>query len=63
LADAAAVEDAIAAAERDLGTGGRILVRPSGTEPLIRVMVEAASEDDALRHAETVADVVRSSLG
>ncbi len=63
LADAAAVEDAIAAAERDLGAGGRILVRPSGTEPLIRVMVEATSEDDALRHAETVADVVRSSLG
>jgi phosphoglucosamine mutase len=63
LADAAAVEDAIAAAERDLGTGGRILVRPSGTEPLIRVMVEAASEDEAVRHAETVADVVRSSLG
>ncbi|MGZ8570741.1 MAG: phosphoglucosamine mutase, partial [Actinomycetota bacterium] len=63
LADAAAVEHAIAAVERDLGTGGRILVRPSGTEPLIRVMVEAASEDEAIRHAETVADVVRSSLG
>ncbi len=63
LADAAAVEAAVAAAERDLGTGGRILVRPSGTEPLIRVMVEASSEVDARRHAESVADVVRSSLG
>jgi phosphoglucosamine mutase len=59
LADAAAVEDAIAAAESALGDRGRVLVRASGTEPLIRVMVEAETEDEASRHAEAVAQVVR----
>ena len=38
------VVQALADIEADLGTQGRILVRPSGTEPLIRVMVEAGSE-------------------
>ena len=60
---AAPVSEAISRAEEDLGGSGRILVRPSGTEPLIRVMVEAPTEDDARRHAETVAAAVRSALG
>jgi len=60
---AAPVSDAISRAEQDLGGAGRILVRPSGTEPLIRVMVEAPTEADARRHAETVAAAVRSALG
>jgi phosphoglucosamine mutase len=62
LADAEAVEAAIAQAEADLGDGGRVLVRPSGTEPLIRVMVEAETEDDARRHADAIAAVVRATL-
>lgn len=62
LADAEAVEAAVAAAEADLADGGRVLVRPSGTEPLIRVMVEAETEPEARRHAEALAAAVRAAL-
>jgi phosphoglucosamine mutase len=61
LADAAAVESAINVAERDLGDRGRVLVRASGTESLIRVMVEAETVAEATRHAEAVASAVRSA--
>ena len=54
---------AVAAAEESLGDSGRVLLRPSGTEQLVRVMVEAASQDDADRIAHTLADVVRAQLG
>ena len=49
---------ALAEAEAELGESGRVLLRPSGTEPLVRVMVEAAAEADARRIAEAVAAAV-----
>ena len=51
-----------AAAEERLGTDGRVLVRPSGTEPLVRVMVEAVAEGLAQEVADGVAAVVRTEL-
>jgi len=60
--DCAPVTEAIAQAETQMGDAGRILVRASGTEPVIRVMVEAA-EADLVRHwADRLAAVVRSHL-
>ncbi|MBB4983601.1 phosphoglucosamine mutase [Streptomyces nymphaeiformis] len=56
---AAAVTDA----ERELGSTGRVLLRPSGTEPLVRVMVEAADIEQARAVAQRLADVVKSALG
>ncbi len=55
------VQAAVAAASVELGDGGRILLRPSGTEQLVRVMVEAASQEHAEELAHRVADVVRSA--
>ncbi|WP_327284933.1 MULTISPECIES: phosphoglucosamine mutase [unclassified Streptomyces] len=54
---------AVADAERELGTTGRVLLRPSGTEPLVRVMVEAADIEQARAIAGRLADVVKSALG
>ena len=53
---------AVAAAETELGTLGRVLVRPSGTEPAVRVMVEAADPVHAERVAGRLADTVRTAL-
>jgi phosphoglucosamine mutase len=63
LASSTEVWDAVAISEGELGQEGRVLVRASGTEPLVRVMVEAQSEAIASRHAEAVAGVVRAELG
>lgn len=52
------VADAVADAERELGETGRVLLRPSGTEQLVRVMVEAADDNHARRLADRLADVV-----
>ncbi|WP_327317266.1 phosphoglucosamine mutase [Streptomyces sp. NBC_01235] len=54
---------AVTEAERELGSTGRVLLRPSGTEPLVRVMVEAADIDQARSVAGRLADVVKSALG
>jgi phosphoglucosamine mutase len=62
LEDAAEVWDAVRATEAELDGTGRVLVRSSGTEPLVRVMVEAPTEDLARRHADALAERVRSSL-
>lgn len=51
---------AIATAEAELGETGRVLIRPSGTEPMVRVMVEAAAEEQAQSVAERLAEVVRA---
>ncbi|MBF4574876.1 phosphoglucosamine mutase [Frondihabitans sp. VKM Ac-2883] len=56
------IDEAVLAAERELGDSGRVLLRPSGTEQLVRVMVEAASQDDADRIAHSLAEVVRERL-
>jgi phosphoglucosamine mutase len=60
-AAAETVASAVAKAEAELGDAGRVLLRPSGTEPLIRVMVEAAAEADARRIAEQVAAAVAAA--
>ena len=58
VAQAPAVRSAVAEAEAELGNTGRILLRPSGTEQLIRVMVEAPDEDTARLVADRVAKSV-----
>ncbi|MCQ8192008.1 phosphoglucosamine mutase [Streptomyces rugosispiralis] len=57
------VAAAVAEAERELGETGRVLLRPSGTEPLVRVMVEAADIEQARSVAGRLADAVKSALG
>ncbi|MEO6826392.1 MAG: phosphoglucosamine mutase [Microbacteriaceae bacterium] len=54
--------EAVREAERSLGESGRVLLRPSGTEQLVRVMVEAADQPTADRLAHQLADVVRDRL-
>ncbi|MFF1507726.1 phosphoglucosamine mutase [Streptomyces sp. NPDC058326] len=54
---------AVVEAERELGSTGRVLLRSSGTEPLVRVMVEAADIEQARAVAQRLADVVKSALG
>ncbi|MDQ1697780.1 MAG: phosphoglucosamine mutase, partial [Frankiaceae bacterium] len=57
-ASMAALQQLVAAAEADLGDAGRVLVRPSGTEPLVRVMVEAPTEEQARQVAESLAAAI-----
>ncbi|MEC4175374.1 phosphoglucosamine mutase [Adlercreutzia sp. R7] len=57
-----AVAAAVAAAEEALGDDGRVLLRPSGTEPVVRVMVEAVDPAAARSHAEAIAAVVEASV-
>ncbi|MER6330614.1 phosphoglucosamine mutase [Streptomyces sp. NPDC014983] len=54
---------AVSEAERELGETGRVLLRPSGTEPLVRVMVEAADIEQARSVAGRLADAVKAALG
>jgi phosphoglucosamine mutase len=62
LSDSKAIADAVLVAETTLGSSGRVLLRASGTEALVRVMVEAQSDNLATEVATTLADVVRKEL-
>ena len=55
--------DALEAAQSDLGGDGRVVVRPSGTEPVVRVMVEAASQQQAEKVASRLATAVEIACG
>ncbi len=61
--DSAGLAAAVASAEAELGESGRVLIRPSGTEPAVRVMVEAAEQEQAQRVAARLAEAVRTHLG
>lgn len=57
------VSKAIEEVEAEMAGNGRVLVRPSGTEPLVRVMVEALTEEDTERYCSKIADVVVAEMG
>jgi phosphoglucosamine mutase len=61
--DEPAVKAVIEAVEAEMNGDGRILVRPSGTEPLLRVMAEASTDEKVSRYVDTIADVIRSERG
>ena len=63
LNNSKAISDAVAQAEAELADNGRVLLRASGTEPLVRVMVEASSDNLAQEIAANLAAVVKAELG
>ncbi|HUA95285.1 MAG TPA: phosphoglucosamine mutase [Acidimicrobiales bacterium] len=63
LASAAEVWATVSAVEAELDGSGRVLLRPSGTEPLVRVMVEAVSEERARAAADRLCEAVQGALG
>lgn len=63
LEAASAVWEAVSEVEGELGEEGRVLLRPSGTEPVVRVMVEAPTQEAAQKYAERLAAVVAAELG
>lgn len=56
------IKKAVASAEKELGESGRVLVRVSGTEPLVRVMLEGRDKDMIQTLAEEIAQVVKERL-
>ncbi|MER2602610.1 MAG: phosphoglucosamine mutase, partial [Candidatus Competibacter phosphatis] len=58
----ASIQEAVRAVENQLGDNGRVLLRSSGTEPVVRVMVEGMDAGIVERHARELADVVRDAL-
>ncbi len=63
LSGAKGLWDEVKDVENTLGANGRVLVRPSGTEPLLRIMVEAETEEQARSYADRLASATRMSLG
>ena len=63
LGDLLVVNEAIQSAERQLGAEGRVLVRFSGTEPLLRVMVEGPTDESVNTHCASIAGAIRQELG
>lgn len=61
--DNKAINLAVAAAEKELGGRGRVLLRPSGTEPLIRIMAEGEDQDLVRRQVEAIAKIVEQQVG
>lgn len=61
--DNKAINLAVAAAEKELGDRGRVLLRPSGTEPLIRIMAEGEDQDLVRRQVEAIAKIVEQQVG
>ncbi|WP_431801950.1 phosphoglucosamine mutase [Halobacillus andaensis] len=57
------IQEAIQAVEEEMGDKGRVLVRPSGTEPLVRIMVEAPTEEQCETYVNKVVEVVNEELG
>ncbi|HWO76947.1 MAG TPA: phosphoglucosamine mutase [Bacillus sp. (in: firmicutes)] len=57
------VKAVIEAVEQEMNGNGRVLVRPSGTEPLVRVMVEAQTEEQCKEYVERIAEVVKKEMG
>jgi phosphoglucosamine mutase len=62
LSESTVIATAVNSAEDRLGDSGRVLLRASGTEPLVRVMVEAASDSLAQEVAQHLAEVVKEEL-
>lgn len=63
VADNEKVKEVITKVEQEMNGNGRILVRPSGTEPLVRVMAEAPTEDLCLAYVNIISEVVEKEMG
>ena len=61
--DIPAIREVITAMEEKMNGKGRILVRPSGTEPLLRVMAEAPTDEEVNEVVDTIVDVVKEEIG
>ena len=57
-----ALREAVAAAQAELGEEGRVLLRASGTEPLVRIMVESTSHAESEKQADRLADAVSAAM-
>lgn len=63
VTDNTSVAEVISEVEREMSGEGRVLVRPSGTEPLVRVMVEAPTEEACERYSSRIVDIVQKEMG